>query len=173
VFVGYGLSIPEKNFDDLAGLDLKGKVAVLISGSPEPIAASLASHYQTAAERWRAFRKAGAVGMHHIPNPASNGRALGPAQHEPAAPSMELDGVEFKETQGEQLALYFNPAHADKLFDGSDHTFRELAQLGERSQVIATFSANCLHQARTKVERRRWSLQILWPSCPGMTAVEE
>ena len=24
VFVGYGLSIPEKNYDDLAGLDLKG-----------------------------------------------------------------------------------------------------------------------------------------------------
>ncbi len=34
VFVGYGLSIPQSNFDDLAGLDLKGKVAVLITGSP-------------------------------------------------------------------------------------------------------------------------------------------
>src|ERR1700745_84411 len=32
VFVGYGLSIPEKNYDDLAGLDLKGKVAVIFSG---------------------------------------------------------------------------------------------------------------------------------------------
>src|SRR5208283_5085856 len=33
VFVGYGLSVPEKDYDDFAGLDLKGKVAVMISGS--------------------------------------------------------------------------------------------------------------------------------------------
>ena len=32
VFVGYGLTIPEKSYDDLAGLDLKGKVAVIFGG---------------------------------------------------------------------------------------------------------------------------------------------
>jgi len=58
VFVGYGLSIPESNFDDLAGLDLKGKIAVLITGSPEQIGSALASHYQTAGERWKTFRNA-------------------------------------------------------------------------------------------------------------------
>ena len=63
VFVGYGLSIPESNFDDLAGLDLKGKVAVLITGSPDQIGSALASHHQTALERWKAFRQAGAVGI--------------------------------------------------------------------------------------------------------------
>ncbi len=42
VFVGYGLRVPEKNYDDLAGLDLKGKVAVLLSGSPSEIPAALA-----------------------------------------------------------------------------------------------------------------------------------
>ena len=52
VFVGYGLSIPENDFDDLAGLDLKGKVAVLISGSPSQIPSALSAHHQTAAERW-------------------------------------------------------------------------------------------------------------------------
>ncbi|MGH9540088.1 MAG: peptidase M28, partial [Terriglobales bacterium] len=71
VFVGYGLSIPESNFDDLAGLDLKGKVAVLITGSPEQISSALASHHQTALERWKPFREAGAVGIISIPNPAS------------------------------------------------------------------------------------------------------
>src|SRR5882762_8004072 len=37
VFVGYGLNIPEKNYNDLEGLDLKGKVAVIILGSPSTI----------------------------------------------------------------------------------------------------------------------------------------
>ena len=69
VFAGYGLSIPESNFDDLAGLDLKGKVAVLITGSPEQISSALASHHQTAGERWKALRQAGAVGIITIPIP--------------------------------------------------------------------------------------------------------
>jgi len=62
VFVGYGLTVPEKNYDDLAGTDLRGKVVVTLTGSPSEIPGSLASHYQTNAERWKAFRKAGADG---------------------------------------------------------------------------------------------------------------
>ncbi len=31
VFIGYGLSIPEANWDDLAGLDLRGKIAVYVN----------------------------------------------------------------------------------------------------------------------------------------------
>src|SRR5437763_375169 len=71
VFVGYGLSIPEKNYDDFEGLDLKGKVVVLLAGSPAEIPGPLASHYQTGAERWKALRKAGVVGVINIPNPAA------------------------------------------------------------------------------------------------------
>jgi hypothetical protein len=63
VFVGYGLTVPEKNYDDLAGLDLKGKVAVVFRGAPNDIPGPLAAHYQTGGERWKAFRKAGLVGI--------------------------------------------------------------------------------------------------------------
>jgi hypothetical protein len=58
VFVGYGPAVPEQDYDDLAGLDLKGKVAVIVTGSPSEIAGALAAHYQSSAERWKAFRKA-------------------------------------------------------------------------------------------------------------------
>src|SRR5579864_9826150 len=34
VFVGYGLKVPEQNYDDLSGVDLKGKIAVIFSGIP-------------------------------------------------------------------------------------------------------------------------------------------
>ncbi len=47
VFVGYGLRVPEKNYDDFAGLDVKGKVVVVISGSPADMSSALASHYQS------------------------------------------------------------------------------------------------------------------------------
>src|SRR5262249_42583493 len=45
-FAGYGLTVPENGYDDLAGLDLRGKVAVVFSGAPEEIPGALASHYQ-------------------------------------------------------------------------------------------------------------------------------
>src|SRR5438046_8339349 len=49
VFVGYGLQIPEKNLDELAGLDLKGKIVVYLAGSTLDILTALTSHYPSAA----------------------------------------------------------------------------------------------------------------------------
>ena len=34
VFAGYGLSIPEAGYDDLAGMDVRGKLVVYLSGAP-------------------------------------------------------------------------------------------------------------------------------------------
>ncbi len=40
VFAGYGLKVPESNYDDFAGIDLNGKIAVIFSGSPAQIPGS-------------------------------------------------------------------------------------------------------------------------------------
>src|SRR6185295_16143153 len=53
VFVGYGLTVPEHHYDDLAGLDLKGKIVLYLSGGPAAIPGELKAHYQAAGERWR------------------------------------------------------------------------------------------------------------------------
>jgi hypothetical protein len=39
VFVGHGLSIPEANYDDFAGLDVSGKLVVFLAGAPSMILA--------------------------------------------------------------------------------------------------------------------------------------
>jgi hypothetical protein len=52
---------------------------------------------------------------------------------------MGLAGAEFNETEGEKLALYFNPAHADKMFEGSGHTFAELAELAKDRKPLPYF----------------------------------
>lgn len=154
VFVGYGLSIPESNFDDLAGLDLKGKVVVLITGSPEQITSALAAHHQTAAERWKALRGAGAVGIITIPNPASMDVPWSRIALNRLHPSMELAGAEFNDTQGEKLALTFNPAHADKLFEGSGHTFQELAELAKDRKPLPHFPLTAAIEAKAKVNKQ-------------------
>jgi len=70
VFVGYGLNIPEKNYNDLEGLDLKGKIAVILTGSPAAIPGPLASHYPNRCRALEDARAAGVVGVVTIPNPA-------------------------------------------------------------------------------------------------------
>jgi Zn-dependent M28 family amino/carboxypeptidase len=64
VFVGYGLVIPEAHWNDLEGIDLKGKIAVYVNApSPADAPAAVKSHLTSAAERWNVLHKAGAVGM--------------------------------------------------------------------------------------------------------------
>src|SRR5262249_22039265 len=61
VFVGYGLTIPEKGIDDLSGLDVKGKVLVYLFGAPSSIKGPLSARAQSIGQRWKAAKAAGAV----------------------------------------------------------------------------------------------------------------
>src|SRR5580692_1720345 len=69
VFAGYALTVPEMQYDDLAGLDLRGKVVLYINGGPASIPGPLRSHYQFGAERGRFLERAGAIGTIGIQNP--------------------------------------------------------------------------------------------------------
>jgi Zn-dependent M28 family amino/carboxypeptidase len=153
VFTGYGLRVPEKGFDDLAGLDLKGKVAVLLSGSPAEIPGPLASHYQTPVERWKALRAAGAIGIITIPNPASMDIPWSRMSLNRTHASMDLADPEFNETAGIKTSLTFNPAQAEKLFAGSGHTFAEIAALGRDRKPLPRFPLTPSLKARASVKR--------------------
>jgi Zn-dependent M28 family amino/carboxypeptidase len=152
VFVGYGLKIPERNYDDLQGLDLKGKVAVLLSGSPADVPAALASHYQTTAERWKFLREGGAIGLVSIQNPAAIDVPWSRVSLNRTHPNMELVGDEFQDTAGEKLAVTFNPAQADQLFTGSGHSFAELAALAKDRAPLPHFRLAVSIQARAQVQ---------------------
>jgi Zn-dependent M28 family amino/carboxypeptidase len=151
VFIGYGLTIPEKNYDDLAGLDLKGKVVVIFGGSPAEMPGALASHYQSAGERWKALRKAGVVGIISLPNPASMDIPWSRMSLNRAHPSMELADASLNETEGEKLSMIVNPASAEKLFAGSGHTFAEIAELGKDRKALPRFPLAVSIKAVTKV----------------------
>src|ERR1039457_3886019 len=108
VFAGYGLKVPEKNYDDFAAIDVRGKIIVILAGSPSEIPGALASHYQTAAERWKVLRAAGAVGIVSLINPAAMEIPWSRIALNRAHPSMDLDYLEFNETEDEKLAVTVN-----------------------------------------------------------------
>jgi Zn-dependent M28 family amino/carboxypeptidase len=149
VFVGYGLNIPEVGYNDYADLDLKGKIAVILSGSPSTVTSALAAHYQTRAERWKTLQAAGAIGVVSIPNPASMDIPWSRMMINRLQPSMDLAAAEFDEAAGVQLAATVNPAHADLLFEGTGHTFAELAALGKERAPLPRFELPVSIRART------------------------
>jgi Zn-dependent M28 family amino/carboxypeptidase len=154
VFVGYGLKVPELDYDDFAGLDLKGKIAVVFSGSPAIMPAALAAHYQSAAERWKAIKATGAVGVLTILNPASMDVPWPRIALNRTMPSMALVGSEFDDTAGELFAATFNPANADLLFQGTGHSFGDIAALGKERKPLPHFALPVGIAATTRLETK-------------------
>ncbi len=167
VFAGYGLKVPEKNYDDFAGLDVRGKIIVILAGSPAEIPGALASHYQTAAERWKVLRAAGAIGIVSLPNPASMDIPWSRMALNRAHPSMDLDYPEFNETAGAKIAVTVNPASAEKFFTGSGHTFDEIAALGKDRKPLPHFPLTVSLAAKTKVDVTRIESANLVAKIPG------
>ncbi len=154
VFAGYGLKIPEKNYDDLLGLDLKGKIAVILTGFPANIPTSMAAHYQWAGERWKIFRDAGAIGIITIPNPASMDIPWGRTSLNRTHPQMDLANSELNELGGQRVALTFNPARAEKLFAGSGHTFQELAEQAKERKPLPRFPLSVSLKCQAQVDKQ-------------------
>jgi Zn-dependent M28 family amino/carboxypeptidase len=167
VFVGFGLRIPEKNYDDLAGLDLNGKVAVILNGSPADIPGPLASHYQTPAERWKTLRAAGVVGVITVANPASMDIPWSRMSVNRTHPSMSLADPEFNETEGEKLVLYFNPASAGKLFEGSGHTFDELVAIAKERKQLPRFPLSASIKVKATLEKKNLESANVIAKLPG------
>ncbi len=152
-FIGYGLVVPEAKFDDLAGIDVKGKVVVTIAGGPPGIASALRAHYSSGAERWKALRAAGAVGIVSIPNPKHMDVPWERVRLSRLQPSMSIADPRFDESQGLQLAVYLNPASADKLFAGTGHTLAELLARVDAGKPLPHFAISASIESKVAMQR--------------------
>ncbi len=159
--------MPEKDYDDFAGLDLKGKVAVIISGSPSEMPSALASHYQSASERAKALRAAGAIGMISIPNPASMDIPWSRMTLARTRPSMALADPSLNESRGIKLSVVFNPAYAEKLFEGSPYKFQQIADLAKERKDLPRFALSASIKARAKVIQKDVESDNIIAKLPG------
>ncbi|MGA3102989.1 MAG: M28 family metallopeptidase [Terriglobales bacterium] len=171
VFAGYGLKVPEKDYDDFAGIDVRGKIIVILAGSPSEIPGALASHYQTAAERWKVLRAVGAIGIVSLMNPASMDIPWSRVSLNRTHPSMELDYPEFNETEGAKIGVTVNPANAEKFFVGSGHTFEEIAALGKDRKPLPHFPLPIALEAKTRVDVTNVESANLVAKLPGTDPV--
>lgn len=151
VFVGNGLVVPEAKHDDLAGVDVKGKIVVLLTGFPSNISGPLGAHYQSV--RGQALRAAGAIGAISIQNPVGQDIPWERQMPTRFLPQMALADPTFDETAGQRLSVTFNPAHAEMLFTGSGHTFADILALAKAGKPLPRFPLKGTIRAVVGVER--------------------
>lgn len=74
VFVGFAIHAPEFNYTDFpADLDLRGKIAVVLAGSPKNLPATAKAHYSR--EKTAELVRRGAIGIVSVLTPAEEKRA--------------------------------------------------------------------------------------------------
>jgi Zn-dependent M28 family amino/carboxypeptidase len=166
VFIGYGLKIPELNVDDFAGVNLKGKIAVYVTGGQMTIPASVKAHYSTGEARRKNLAAAGAIGSVVILNPLAQ-----------EVPWSRVAGARFSErmelqdsTNGapqSKFAMTMNPVHADKLLAGSGHTFAEISSMLGTEKMLPHFPLTVTIRAKTGVKRSTAQSQNLAGVLPG------
>jgi Zn-dependent M28 family amino/carboxypeptidase len=112
---------------------------------------ALAAHYQSLAERWKALKAAGAIGVLGIPNPAAMDIPWTRMSLNRTQPSMALVGADFDETAGDLFAATFNPEYGELLFAGTGHSFAEIADLGKDRKPLPRFALPLSLRARTRL----------------------
>ncbi|MBV8709013.1 MAG: M20/M25/M40 family metallo-hydrolase [Acidobacteriaceae bacterium] len=151
VFAGYGLCIPEAQYNDLEGLPLQGAVVAFLTGGPDRINGNLRSHYSSLKERWRALRTAGAVGIISIPNPAEMEIPWSRQSAAWGKPHMSLSDPGMASAPGLKFSASWNPEKAEDLFAGSGHTFAEILQAAKEKRSLPRFALNTSIQAHVSI----------------------
>ena len=167
VFVGYGLRIPEQNYDDFAGLDLKGKIVVYFSGSPADVPAALSAHYQSTLERWKAIRETGAIGMVRLLNPASMDLPWARISGNVGRPRLTLADPEFDETAGAKVSLVVNPAKAAELFSASSNSYDDIVAAGKKREALPKFPLNISLKAHVVFRQKAVMSRNIVAKLPG------
>ena len=170
VFVGYGLSIPEAHYDDLAGQNLSGKIAVYVTGGPASIPAEVKAHYQSSEERAKAFLKAGAVGVVILQNPRAAEVPWSRMAGARFSQRMELKGVAGAATLWPKVKIMWNPEYAEKLFVGSGHTLQEILDDLKEEKPLPHFPLAVTIRARTAIKRSTAKSENIAGVLPGSDA---
>jgi hypothetical protein len=166
-FVGYGLTVPELNYDDLAGQDVKGKIVVFVTGGPADMSGPIKAHYQSREERRKALLKAGVIGTIALQNPKSAEVPWSRIAASRFQPTMELRNPGQGVPPPLQVGMLFNPARVDMLFAGSGHNFQEVLEALSANQPLPHFPLAAKIHARVGMTRSEAKSENVVGVLPG------
>lgn len=126
VFAGYGVVAPDRGRDDFAGLDVKGKIVVVLEGAPKAFQTEERAHFSSMRGKRAAAAARGAVGVIALPTPdAEKVRPwAGRRSHQDSWSMTWRDAAGQPMVHGGGAAMLgtLSRAGAEKLFQGAPAT---------------------------------------------------
>jgi hypothetical protein len=128
VFVGYGIKDAALGYDDYAGLDVRGKVAVVLWGSPKGMDSEVGAHLQH--EQARIAAQQGAVAMlvvlTRISAAAFPWEQVVGFMNEPQTTWVRKDGTPFDPRFGLKVSAVVEPKAAGAVFEGAPASITQI-----------------------------------------------
>jgi len=151
VFAGYGLHLPEAGHDDFAGLDVRGKIVVVLSGGPANISGALKSHARSERGAWLAER--GAVGLITLVTPKQVEIPWNRRIAVSGAPALYFADDDMRESKLPFLNASLDPAKSALLFAGTGKDFDRITAAADASAPVPGF--DLVQRLRARVAATR------------------
>ena len=157
VFVGQAVHAPELDHDDFAGLDLRGRIAVVFGGAPARFGDTQRAFHSSGREKLRNLVERGAVGVVYVNTAEDEVRyPWARAVQNAGKPSMRLRGADGRgiDTWPQLRAgAVVSAAAADALFAGGDQSAAQLFDAARAGTLEGFALPGTLRLAgRTKIE---------------------
>ncbi len=139
VFVGHGVVAPSADIDDYAGLDVRGKIVVMLYDMPQGLPSELSAHIQSSRSTTAAER--GAVGVLTLLPAQARMAPWGVIMGflgDPQVKWADAAGVPHTDAEGIKFEGFLSTPLADALFAGAPMTAAQ-AQTDGSTQRVAGF----------------------------------
>jgi hypothetical protein len=144
VFAGYGIDAPLLDYSDFEGIDLAGKVAVILTGQPLDFPSEEGAHFASGREIMKNLAGRGAVGAIRIHTPRAEQRfaweRVESMAGTPAMGWLDQDGEVFAAFPSMQGGVMLHSPAAEILFDGAEFSLAELLAKDEAGEPLPTFA---------------------------------
>ncbi len=138
MFVGFGVTAKEHDYDDYAGADAKGKIVVVIDGAPAKFPSTVRAYYSDTVVKQRNAVAHGAVGFMDLMTPEDQKRYA----WEWLVPQIQMGNMQWLEKDGNPHNVFpelrgwalLNQSGAEKLFAGSGKTLAQLFDAARAGQ---------------------------------------
>lgn len=145
VFAGYGVVAPELNHDDYAGLDVSGKVVLVLWGAPARFPSVQRAYFSDVVNKQRSAAQRGAAGFIVVMTPQDEQRF--PWRW--LAPQIQAGGMKWLQTDGmphdafPQLRggmLWLNQHAAERVFAGAPKSLQQVFAQARDGQAVDHFA---------------------------------
>jgi Zn-dependent M28 family amino/carboxypeptidase len=153
VFAGYGIVAPPLEHDDYAGLDVAGKVVMVLAGMPQHFPSEEGAHFSNRRELARNAMERGAVGLLRVHTPRSERRfaweRLGSMVGMPSMSWLDANGAPFPDFGQLEVSAYVHHEAAAALTAAAGHALADLLAADEAGAALPRFELpGTLHLAR-------------------------